>query len=351
MTPLPSKSIGRTPLRTTLLGLGTAPLAGNLVDVSEADGRAAMQAAFDGGVRYFDAAPLYGYGRAERRLGDFLRSVSDGAGDGAGDAAYALSTKAGRLLTPLRGPRPAGDPWQNALPFQVVWDYSYDGIMRSFEDSLQRLGLPRIDLLLLHDLERGTHRDDQVWATMFDTAMKSGTRALAELKASGDLQAVGLGVNESQPCLDALDHGDWDCFLLAGRYTLLEQDPLDDLLPACLERGVSLVIGGPYNSGLLAGGDTWNYVPAPRPQRDRARRLAEVCTRHGVDLKAAALQFPLAHASVASVIPGARSAAEALQNARQLEAPIPADLWQELRAEGLLRPDAPVPTGGLKASP
>ncbi len=331
----PFKAIGRTPLRATVVGLGTAPLAGNRTAVTENDARATLQAAYDGGVRFFDAAPYYGYGKAERRLGDFLRGV-DGA-------SYILSTKAGRLLRPRHEPRAAGDPWQQPLPFQVVWDYSYDGIMRSYEDSLQRLGLDRIDVLLLHDLGRDTHTDPAVQAAMFKTAMDGGVRALAELKGNGDIKAAGLGVNEAQVCIDAFAHADWDCFLLAGRYTLLEQEPLTDLLPLCVERGASLLIGGPFNSGLLAGGDTWNYHPAPPAQRERARHLGDVCARHGVDRKAAALQFPLAHPTVATVISGAASAAEMTENLAQLEAPIPAALWHELRDAGLLRPDAPVP--------
>ena len=334
---LPANTIGRTSLEATILGLGTAPLAGNMEHVSDADARAAMQTAYDGGVRFFDAAPFYGYGKAERRLGDFLRGVDP--------ASYTLSTKAGRLLRPLRDPRDPDDPWQQSLPFQVEWNYGYDGIMRSYEDSLQRLGLARIDIILLHDLGRETHTDPDVHAEMFKTAMDGAVRALAELKANGDIKAAGLGVNDADSCRDALTHADWDCFLLAGRYTLLEQDPLDDLLPQCVERGTSLIIGGPYNSGLLAGGDTWNYHPAPQPQRDRARQLGEVCAAHGVDLKAAALQFPLAHPAVATIIPGARNQTEMAENLALIQAPIPAALWSDLRAAGLLHEAAPVPDG------
>lgn len=336
-TALPVENLGQTDVPATALGLGTAPLGGNMFDVSDADARAAMQAAYDGGVRFFDAAPFYGYGRAERRLGDFLRGIDS--------ASYSLSTKAGRLLRPIKNPRAEGDPWQNALPFEAVFDYSYDAVMRSYEDSLQRLGLARIDVLLLHDVGRDTHTDADVHAAMFKTAMDGGVRALAELKGNGDIKAVGLGVNEKQSCLDAFKHADWDCFLLAGRYTLLEQDPLGDLLPLCVERGASLIIGGPYNSGLLAGGDTWNYHPAPQAMRDRARALGEVCTSHGIDLKAAALQFPLAHPAVATIIPGARNAAEMNDNLGHMKTIIPAALWTDLRDAGLLHPDAPVPGG------
>ncbi|MBV9117686.1 MAG: aldo/keto reductase, partial [Acetobacteraceae bacterium] len=224
---------------------------------------------------------------------------------------------------------------------KVAYDYTHDGIMRSVEDSYQRLGLARIDILYVHDI--GEYQHGGANAGHMTTLRESGRKALERLKSSGAVRAVGLGVNETKVLMDVLGWADWDVFLLAGRYTLLEQAPLDDLLPLCERRGTSVVVGGPLNSGILAGRDTWNYAPAPEDVRQRARRLGEVCARHGVALAAAALQFPLAHPVVASVIPGPRSAEEFAENAALLRAPIPPALWEELRAEGLLHPAAPVP--------
>lgn len=334
---LPTRPLGRTDVRVTILGTGTAPLGGNAEHVTRAAAMAALQASHDAGVRYFDTAPFYGYGKAEHRTGDYLRGLDRDS--------FILSSKVGRLLKPRFTAQEEGDQWVRPLPFAPVFDYGYDATMRSFEDSLQRLGLNRIDILLIHDIAADWHPDPAQQAIHFKAAMDGGQRALAELKANGDIKAYGMGVNEAAVCNDALGHGDWDCFLLAGRYTLLEQDPLDDLLPACVDRGTSIITGGPYNSGLLAGGDTWNYAPAPQGMRDKARRLSEVCASHGVDLKAAALQFPLAHPAVATMIPGAVNAAQTAENAKQITAPIPAGLWSDMKSQGLLRADAPTPAG------
>ncbi len=332
---LPTRPLGRTNVQVTILGTGTAPIGGNSEHVARADAMNALQASHDAGVRYFDTAPFYGYGKAEHRTGDFLRGLDRDS--------VVLSTKVGRILKPRFTAQEASDKWVRPLPFTPVFDYGYDGVMRSFDHSIQRLGLNRIDILLVHDIARDWHPDPEQLAKHFKDAMDGGQRALAELKGNGHIGAYGLGVNERDVCNDALGHGDWDCFLLAGRYTLLEQDPLDDLLPACVERGTSIITGGPYNSGLLAGRDTWNYAPAPQDKRERARRLGEVCASHGVDLKAAALQFPLAHPAVATMIPGAVNAAETAENARQITAAIPDGLWSDLQAEGLIRADAPTP--------
>ncbi len=228
------------------------------------------------------------------------------------------------------------------MPFDPVYDYSDDAIMRSFEDSLQRLGLARIDLLYVHDIGTYQHGKDAHPAVM-RVLRESGYRALEELRRSGVVRAIGIGVNEREVLLEALEWGAWDAFLLAGRYTLLEQAPLDDLLPKCLAAGTSIVVGGPLNSGILAGRDTWNYRAAPPDVVARVDAIRAVCDRHGVTLAAAALQFPLAHPAVAAIIPGPRTAAEFRANLELLQQPIPAALWQDLRDAGLLHPDAPTP--------
>jgi D-threo-aldose 1-dehydrogenase len=331
---LPTRRLGRTGLDVTTLGLGGAPLGGLLDAVADDAAEGAVETAWAAGVRFVDTAPFYGFGRSERRIGDALRRHKRDD--------YVLSTKAGRLLAPDAHPPGAENGWVDPLPFRPVYDYSHDGVRRSFEDSLQRLGLDRIDILLLHDIGRFTH-DEEAHRVHFEAAMTGGLRALQALKAEGLIRAYGIGVNETAVLMAALERGDWDCVLLAGRYTVLEQDALDDLLPLCAARGTSIICGGPYNSGLLAGGSTWNYAPAPPALLARRDRLAAIAAAHGVDLKAVALQFPLAHSAVASVIPGARTPAEAQGNIAALAAPIPAALWDALRAEGLIRADAPVP--------
>jgi D-threo-aldose 1-dehydrogenase len=228
------------------------------------------------------------------------------------------------------------------MPFEPVYDYSYDGIMRSFEDSLQRLGLARIDMLYVHDIGVYQH-GPEAHPGLMRILRESGYRALEELRRSGAVQAIGIGVNEREVLLEALEWGEWDAFLLAGRYTLLEQAPLDDLLPKCLKAGTSIVVGGPLNSGILAGRDTWNYQTAPPQIVARANAIRAACDRHAVPLAAAALQFPLAHPAVAAIIPGPRNADEFRANLALLQHPIPAVLWQELRDTGLLHPDAPTP--------
>lgn len=329
----PTRPLGRTGVEVTTLGLGTAPLGGLLDAVADEAAAGALDAAWAGGVRFVDTAPFYGFGRAERRTGDALRPHPRDA--------YVLCTKVGRLLVPDAARPRVRDAWVAPLPFRPVYDYGYDAVRRSFEDSLQRLGLERVDVLLLHDLGAFNHGSGH--EVHFEAAMTGGLAALQALKAEGLIRAYGIGVNETAVLMAALERGDWDCFLLAGRYTLLEQASLDDLLPACAARGTSIICGGPYNSGLLAGGDTWNYAKAPDDLVARRDRLARTCAAHGVALQAAALQFPLAHPAIASVIPGARTAAEARDNLTHLRAPIPPALWAALRAQGLVRADAPLP--------
>jgi D-threo-aldose 1-dehydrogenase len=319
------------------LGLGCAPLGGLLDGVSPGDAAAVVETALERGIRYFDTAPYYGFGLSERRVGDAIRGRPD----------VILSTKVGRLLRPGAPDDPAAYGWPEPLPFHPVYDYSYDGIMRSYEDSLQRLGLDRIDILLLHDIGSFTHTDPDEERRHFRDAMSGGYRALDELRRSGQVKAIGIGVNEVDVSLRTLEHGDWDVFLLAGRYTLLEQTPLAEMFPACERTGTRIVIGGPYNSGILVGGRNYNYAHAPEELHVRVHRMSGICERHGVPLPAAALQFCLAHPVVDTVIPGARTKQELLAAFEWMEIEIPEDLWDDLKREGLLDPAAPTSRGVL----
>ena len=331
------RRIGRTSIDATALSLGTAPLGGLYRDLSEEEAHATVDAAWDAGIRFFDTAPHYGHTKAEHRLGDALRRRPRGE--------YVLSTKVGRRFVPRTHPDDGSEGWQNPLPFEAIYDYTYDGILRSFEDSQQRLGIVDIDILLVHDIGRFTHGDrhPHYWKQLTE----GGFRALDELRSGGAVKAVGFGVNEREVILDAIAEFDIDCALLAGRYTLLEQAPLDDLLPTCAERGVSILLGGAFNSGILAQGVEgdlkFNYGAAPPEVIERVARLEAVCRAHGTPLAAAALQFPYAHPVVATVLNGARSVAELRENVASFERPAPPALWSALRDEGLLDPRAPVP--------
>ncbi len=327
------RQIGRTGLMVTELGLGCATLGGSRIAVARQTAEAIAAAAWDAGIRYVDAAPFYGVGQAERAVGDALRERPRDE--------WVLSTKVGRLLRP-NPTRVHADGRHHPLPFDPVYDYSYDGIMRSFEDSLQRLGLARIDILYVHDIGTYQHGPEAHPALM-RTLRDSGYRALEKLRGDRTIKAFGIGVNEREVLLQAMEWGRWDAFLLAGRYTLLEQAPLDDLFPKCQAAGTSIVVGGPLNSGILAGRDTWNYNPAPPAVVERVKKIAAICDAHRVPLPAAALQFPLAHPAVAAIIPGPRNAEEFQANLRLLRHPIPASLWADLRQAGLLHPAAPVP--------
>lgn len=334
------RHIGRTAVEATALSLGTAPLGGLYRDLTDEDAQATVDAAWDAGIRFFDTAPHYGHTKAEHRLGDALRRRPRGE--------YVLSTKVGRRFVPRTHPDDGSEGWQNPLPFEAIYDYTYDGILRSFEDSQQRLGIVEIDILLVHDIGRFTHGDrhPHYWRQLTEGG---GFRALDELRSQRIVKAVGFGVNEREVILDAIREFDIDCALLAGRYTLLEQAPLDDLLPTCVERGVSLLLGGAFNSGILAHGlqgeRKFNYGAAPPDVIERVARLEAVCGAHGVPLAAAALQFPYAHPAIATVLNGARSVAELQENAASFARPIPPALWTALRDEGLLDPRAPVPQG------
>ena len=325
-----TRSIGETDIAVTELGFGGAPLGlvGDLLTEEEA--AAVMLRAWAGGVRYFDTAPLYGHGLSEKRVGRVLRQLPRDA--------FVLSTKVGRLLVPKQaGERVARS--RDREPFAIRYDYSFDAAKRSMASSLERLGLDRIDILLCHDIDTWTHGEAQ--PGIFDTARNGVLPALRELREQGVVRAIGLGVNEWQVCDRVLDMMDVDCFLLAGRFTLLEQDPLDTLLPKCLERKVSIIIGGPYNSGILATDDrrraTYDYKPAPDHLWQRAQAIRRMCESHGVDPRAAALRYPLRHAAVAAVIPGVSAIEEVETNLDLLACDIPDALWRDLAHAGLVR--------------
>lgn len=338
MNEFPTRRVGRTRLEVTELGFGAASLGNLFHEVSEEDAAATVDAAIAAGLRYFDTAPHYGQGLSERRLGDALRPLKG--------QDYVLSTKVGRLLRPA-GYADKRHDFISPMPFDIYYDYSYDGIMRSFEDSLQRLGLDHINILYVHDIGVATHGDAN--DKHLRDLENGGYKALAELRSAGLVSAIGLGVNEWEICEAALDHGDYDCFLLAGRYTLLEQQALASFIPKCVERGSTLIIGGAYNSGILAtgtgrDGTLWyNYAPAPEDIIARVEKIETVCDDHNVTLAAAALQFPLAHDVVSSVIPGLGNPKRIAQTLALYGEKIPAEFWSDLKSAGLIMNDAPTP--------
>jgi len=340
-----TRRIGRTALEVSVLGFGGNALGNLYAAIDEAEARDTVVAAAQTGVRYFDTAPMYGHGLSERRVGDALRGLPR---DG-----FVLSTKVGRLLVPYGRVPPArptpreGGIFTGELPFLPTFDFSYDATMRSFEDSLQRLGMNRIDILLIHDCDAWSQGPN--YEAALRTVEHGALKALERLKAEGTIGAFGAGVNQAEACERLMDIGDFDVFMLAGRYTLLEQGGLDTFLPRCEREGVSVILAAPFNSGILVSGAvpgaTYDYLPAPDDVLARVRRIERICAAHGVPLAAAALQFVLGHPAVATVIPGSRSRAEAEQNATWATTPIPVALWSDLKAEGLLRADAPVPAG------
>jgi D-threo-aldose 1-dehydrogenase len=340
MDPTARRQLGRTGLELTQLGMGTAPLGDLWERIPEEQAQATFAAAWREGVRYYDTAPWYDNTLAEQRLGHFLRQQPRGD--------FAISTKVGRVYTRPKTPDTFDSGfWAGGLPFQLRFDYGYDSVMRSFEDSLHRLGLPRVDLLVIHDIDPGYHGDDEGVERCFTELEDGGIRALEELKSAGEIKGFGAGINEGPMIGRFLDRFELDFFLVAMPYTLLDQGPLDDALPRCVERGIGIVIGSPYASGVLATGPVdgakYNYAAAPQEILDKTAKIQAVCARHGVPLPAASLQFTLGHPAVAAVIPGAVAPGEAERNVATMRVAIPAALWAELKHEGLLHPDAPVP--------
>ena len=327
-------------LHFTELGFGGAPLGNLYRPITERDARAALESAWMAGVRHYDTAPLYGLGLSETRINGFLRHKPR--------ADYVLSTKVGRLLE-LCAPK---DRSRQGAFFETPsrlerFDYSYDGVMRSIEFSLERLGVDRIDVLYCHDVDAFTHGSREASDARIKEFLTGGHKALVKLREGGAISAFGAGVNESDAAERVARESDCDIFLLAGRYTLLEQNALESFLPYCAQNKIAVVVGGPYNSGILATGakrgGNFDYSAAPKSVVDKVRRIEAVCTAHGVKLPEAALRFPLAHPAVVSVIPGASRAAEVKRNCEFVAKAIPAGLWRDLKNEGLLRSDAPTP--------
>tara|TARA_B100000029_G_scaffold58977_1_gene53120 strand:- start:12226 stop:13209 length:984 start_codon:yes stop_codon:yes gene_type:complete len=319
--------IGQTKLKINRLGMGGAPLAGLYSSVPEETARKVINTYLGHCLGFFDTAPLYGSGISEIRLGSVLSSYDRDS--------FVLGTKVGRLL--VSDSKRDQDVWSDDLPpIGPISDYSYDGTMRSFEESMQRLNLERIDILYIHDPDNH-----------YNEAIQGSYRALLSLREEGVIRAIGVGMNQAKMLARFAREGDFDCFLCAGRYTLIDYTAINNLLPICEERGISVIIGGPYNSGILAQGSIngakYNYQPAPLPILETVRQIEAICTNHGVPLKAAALQFPLAHPAVISVIPGARSPEEVNENVKMIEFDIPTEFWSELRIEKLLPDNVPSP--------
>jgi D-threo-aldose 1-dehydrogenase len=336
---LARRELGRTGLEVSVLGFGGAAIGNLYRELAEADALAAVHESFASGVRYFDTAPFYGFGLSELRLGASLRSAQPPP---------VISTKVGRRLVPT-GPQDASvgrEGYFSPRPFAPVFDYGYESVLRSHAESLERLGVARVDILLCHDIGRMTH--GAAHADRVREFLDGGYRAMRELRDAGAVRAIGLGVNESEVCVELLGVCELDCLLLAGRYTLLEQPALRELLPLCAERQVSIICGGPFNSGILAAGSRaatahYNYQPPPPAVLEHVRRLENLCEEFAVPLQAAALQFPLGHARVASVVAGCANAAEARNCAAMFAHPIPPSFWQALRERGLVNPSAPLP--------
>lgn len=334
---LPSRRLGRSGLAVTTLGFGGAPLGDLYACLDEASAVATAETALAAGVTLLDTSPLYGHGLSEHRIGSALRR--------SGREDVVISTKIGRVALPFAG-RGDGSGYLGGLPHGLRFDYSYDGAMRSLEQSALRLGVDRLDIVLIHDVDVWTHGRDMI-EQRFAEAMDGAYRALDELRAAGAVKAIGVGVNEAEMCERFARAGDFDTMLLAGRYSLLEQPALASFMPLAQEKGIGLMLGGVFNSGILAtgpiAGAKYNYRPAPPEILARVGAIEAVCARHGVPLRRAALQFPLGHPAVACLVMGAVRPEEVEDQVAELSAPIPAALWTELKAERLLGADVPVP--------
>lgn len=334
---LSSRRLGRSGLAVTTLGFGGAPLGDLYARLDEASAVATVETALAAGVTLLDTSPLYGHGLSEHRIGAALRR--------SGRKDVVISTKIGRVALPFAG-RGDGSGYLGGLPHGMRFDYSYDGAMRSLEQSALRLGVDRLDIVLIHDVDVWTHGQGMI-EQRFSEAMDGAYRALDDLRSAGAVKAIGVGVNEAGMCERFARAGDFDTMLLAGRYSLLEQPALASFMPLAQEKGIGLMLGGVFNSGILATGPVagakYNYRPAPPDILARVGAIEAVCTRHGVPLRRAALQFPLGHPAVASLVMGAVRPEEVADQAAEIAAPVPAALWTELKAEGLLGADVPVP--------
>jgi D-threo-aldose 1-dehydrogenase len=338
------KTLGSSNVEVSALAMGTVPLAGFGAASSREDFESTVLAAVESGVRYFDTAPMYGAGRAEQMLGHVLRY------NGLRQQVV-VSTKVGRVLktrrrVPAGGPAIFGIDWVGGLPFVEQFDYSYDGIMRSFEDSQQRMGLDQIDIVHVHDIGRVSHGEGN--AAHWKALQQGGFRALRELRESGAVRAIGIGVNETGAVLEMANEFPLDCCLVAGRYTLINDEASRDFYPECRRRGIGVIAAGVFNSGILAGGaagktKTFDYMDAPTAIVERVAAVEQVCARFGVTLPTAAIQFVHAHPAVATILVGAKSPAEIAQNASALNASVPSAFWSELKQQGLLAADALTP--------
>ena len=335
----PLNRLGGTNLYLSRLGFGAAPIGGFRGKIQESEVSKILQAALDNNVTYFDTSPYYGYGRSELRIGNFLRELPR--------ESYVLSTKIGRWLEPLNLNSSPPDLRQGGLPFQPQFDYSAEGTFKSLEQSMMRLGISKIDILYIHDVDVFTHGSEEAADQRYEEVLRGCYPALEKLRSQGVIKAVGVGLNENERSLRFLRDTDIDCILLAGRYTLLEQESLSLLLPECIRKNVSIVLGGPFNSGVLATGlndnAKYDYGKVPDHIARRVLALQSACKRFEVSLIAAALQFPLAHPTVISVIPGAMSKNEQMVNIEAMSEKIPPEFWLELKKQELIREDSPVP--------
>ena len=337
---LPRRPIGKAGLTVTEIGFGSAPIGNFRYQITDDEAQGAMAALWLGGGRLYDTSPFYGYGRAELRVGRFLQGVPADQ--------YVLSTKVGRILRPLRATDDTTGMRKNGLPFFPIYDYSYDGVMRSLEHSYQRLGLARIDIGLIHDVDAFTHGSDDAAEEHFKTAMAGAYKALDQLRRSGDLKAIGVGMNDTRWCRRFLEAGDFDCIMIAGQYTLLQHTPETlEFMDICRKRNVGLMLAAVFNSGLLAAGSKssalFNYHPAPPEVMARLTRMEEIASAHRVSLVSAAIQFVLAEPVVRSAVLGATKPAEVEANLKARAERIPAAFWSDLKTAGLLAAHLPVP--------
>jgi D-threo-aldose 1-dehydrogenase len=334
-TELPRRAVGKTGVALSILGFGGVQVGDYFVKISDAQAAGALESAWAHGIRYFDTAPLYGRGLSEHRVGGALRYRPRDE--------FVLSTKTTRNLVPDN--ELATDPARRGLPFRLVSDFSYDGARRGVEQSLHRLGLSRIDFAFIHDLEPRAYGD--AYPEKFREAIAGCYRALDDMRREGTIRGIGAGLNEAPACMNLMQAADLDCLMLAGRYTLLEQQTLDDVLPLAEEKGVGIIIGAPFNSGVLASGATadarYNNKPLEPALRERVLTIESICAQYRVPLPAAALQFPLAHPAVVSIVAGMASAEEVKRNVGHITREIPPAFWRTLQSEGLIRADAPVP--------
>lgn len=342
-----TRVLGRTALAVTELGFGAAPLGGFRGAVAAADAAGALDEAWDGGVRYFDTAPFYGYGRSELAVGALLRERPRDA--------FVVSTKVGRVLRRYDPARRSPAHRPGGLPFDADYDYGYDGTMRSIEQSMLRTGLDRFDVLLVHDLDAFIHTVPADLERYYAVAVEGGFRALRELRDAGVIRAFGAGLNEAATCARVMRDADPDCVLLAGRLTLLDQDALDEVVPLAREKRIALIAGGPFNSGILAAepapGAAYHYAAAPPAIVERARDWSRLARSHGVPLQAAALRFALLWPEVAAIIPGARSRAEMHAILDWHGVQVPDGLWSDARALGYLGESVPIPAPPRRSAP